>query len=1012
MFGSMSSDLAEVLEISSPADEVPVYLFATGDFPEQDRDRIVADRAYSEWYDETLSAALTKAQGGLVDALVERGYMVDYVVPEAPMVHAVLLRDDVVALARDLRIAAIDPDVGLGAPTSDGDWVYAMGLDAPHDWGWNGTNQRIGIIMTEQPLASDVIANKIQVAGTASPSGVERAEATRIVGTARSLSAGMPQGFPSRYRGSAPDSRTYVANLDGWSGVGTVDKWAYDQGCRVLVYGRASSEPYFSTFSAHDRYVDYVTRQWSCASGCVHYIGSAGNRNTLRDPWTTCGSTSAIVQNRFYNGLIVGGSDPATRTTWAMDDTMFMCPSQPALVASSWQNPSSGRELPLVTAQAADVFAGGAEFSGTSASASIVGGLVADILERSSTLRSWPEAVRAIVMATAWSDADGNSLVLADALDDPDGAGIISGVRAVDLSSSTLQSPTGPSGRGWHVDSVSAADFSGGWYNAYTPSVQVPNGSTVRVSLAWAATATCTNPNDPSTCLDPLLDCNLNLYLQAQGGAMLASSVSSVDGYEFISYQNNSGVAQTYTIAISITGGFRGIGTNLGLAWDTANPSGFFLSDMCNTTSMVNRNTDSSTINKRGMGAVAALWNTDYAGAWVRMVYQAAGSLQLQLFSRDGLPKLDSPLELSPAALDDRSIWPRMTALDEDRVVVAWERLRNQLPNGSGGWCNNVEVRVLERGNNVGFAGFSLEEGCDEGRVKNYYEPDVAAYVPPAHGTPLYWVVWNQLNQDLSHDITARRCSVGSSAMNCSADFQVAPFTPSAGWEPFPSVGTFGFTSAYPGGALVAWVDPWTGDVFGRCYRANTTLLNSFTIATQTARDERVSVTSFGDSTVVVAWIDGNLNVRYKRYSVDAQAGCVQAEAEQLACINGSNVSPWGCGAAESGVSDVGNHTRISVATNGNAANPQLRFGYARGSGSSRVFAVRRIDPGAANPWVSHVDGLSGLFDYGNESVEGGGAIAMRPECGQDWFALWGACTGSMCASGTSLRVDFTTRPW
>jgi subtilisin family serine protease len=82
---------------------------------------------------------------------------------------------------------------------------------------------------------------------------------------------------------------------------------------------------------------------------------------------------------------------------------------------SSWQNPTTGVETPQVAAPGVNISMltcnapswTGYTSSGTSFSSPIAAGVAALVVSKQPALGSWPEAVRAIVMATAWHNIEG-----------------------------------------------------------------------------------------------------------------------------------------------------------------------------------------------------------------------------------------------------------------------------------------------------------------------------------------------------------------------------------------------------------------------------------------------------------------------------------------------------------------------------------------------------------------------------------------------------------------------------
>jgi subtilisin family serine protease len=98
-------------------------------------------------------------------------------------------------------------------------------------------------------------------------------------------------------------------------------------------------------------------------------------------------------------------------------------------------SPHNDREKPEVVAVGANVTALGVNNvpqtrSGTSHAAPQVAGLVALLVHRNSTLGYWPEAVKAIIMASATHNITGPTIIVRGQGDLRDGAGAINAVLA------------------------------------------------------------------------------------------------------------------------------------------------------------------------------------------------------------------------------------------------------------------------------------------------------------------------------------------------------------------------------------------------------------------------------------------------------------------------------------------------------------------------------------------------------------------------------------------------------
>jgi subtilisin family serine protease len=190
--------------------------------------------------------------------------------------------------------------------------------------------------------------------------------------------------FHDAYRGIAFDANILSAGEDG-TDTDTVAalQWARNQGARTINF--SAGFQYDNNLNWTDRAFDY----WARLS-LLFITKSAGNSG---------GSISS--PGKGWNVFTVGAYDDANNTVWD-DDQMWP--------GSSSTNPISlhgDREKPEIVAVGASITAlADANItrteSGTSLSAPQVAGLSALLRSRNFALLSWPEAMRAIIMASAF----------------------------------------------------------------------------------------------------------------------------------------------------------------------------------------------------------------------------------------------------------------------------------------------------------------------------------------------------------------------------------------------------------------------------------------------------------------------------------------------------------------------------------------------------------------------------------------------------------------------------------
>ena len=306
-------------------------------------------------------------------------------------------------------------------------------------------------------------------------------------------------------------------------------------------YGYGDDGPGISFAS---RYLDFRARNPSLP---LLHITMAGE---------SCSQWTDYVTWKDYNGLTVGGTnengdwDRSNDTIWAR---------------SSWKNPDSphgDREKPELCAPAYNLNL--ADYNGTSTryAASMVAGAAAAVCHSNTNMFFWPVAVRAILMTTADQNVDGPVLNLNDSIDDKDGAGEVNELMASYLAYDYHNLPTGNTEStavsfGYHHNYITPNDFNNNYpsdykYGFYVKSPDNRN-ATVRITLAWDATATCENGDYHTTCSDDHIDCDLDLHVyEVVNGshvAYMGGSYSYDNNFEFLQFEAQGN--HTYWIEIN-----------------------------------------------------------------------------------------------------------------------------------------------------------------------------------------------------------------------------------------------------------------------------------------------------------------------------------------------------------------------------------------------------------------------------------------------------------------------------
>lgn len=252
-------------------------------------------------------------------------------------------------------------------------------------------------------------------------------------------------------------------------------------------------------------------------------VVAAGNHGATGCPQGSSGNV--LTPGLGYNTITVGNFNDNNSTTWS-DDFMDRC--------SSWRNPTSthsDREKPEVAAPGTNINSTttaspwtGAIGSGTSFAAPMVTSMAGLLIQRNWRLQTWPEVLKAIIMASAVHNIEGSAR-----LSEFDGAG---GVVA-DIADNIADSFNGKwDGQIYDCSAVSPLILARPW---------LPSGVGFRMVIAW--------DNDPAYsnyASQPSAD--LDLEILDPNGYVVGRSASYDNTYEIVDTRLST--AGYYTVQV------------------------------------------------------------------------------------------------------------------------------------------------------------------------------------------------------------------------------------------------------------------------------------------------------------------------------------------------------------------------------------------------------------------------------------------------------------------------------
>lgn len=335
--------------------------------------------------------------------------------------------------------------------------------------------------------------------------------------------AGVIGSTHSIYKGVAPGVSFLSANsLDYYESslIGASD-WALRNGANIL---SLSWGIYYGDRNLHvmDRYYDYIAARYPYPT----IVKSAGNRGGEDGRITSPGNA--------WNIITTGAIDDKNTAIWS-DDTMAWY--------SSYVDPSSphnDREKPEVVAVGSRIkstketypWIEYVEYDGTSFAGPAVAGESALLMSKNTGLKNKPEAIRAVIFASAVHNVEGGSR-----LSEKDGMGAIVVNEAYKVVANNQFKHS-------IINNTMIYPIK---YTFY-----VPANKKVRAVIAWNSKSTGPYGTDS-------LKVDLDMRVKNPSGVVVGSSLSHDNNYEIVEFKST--ISGTYTVEISK------------IRWDSGYPS-------------------------------------------------------------------------------------------------------------------------------------------------------------------------------------------------------------------------------------------------------------------------------------------------------------------------------------------------------------------------------------------------------------------------------------------------------
>jgi len=423
----------------------------------------------------------------------------DEVRPSGPFVSAELPPDAIRELSKHPRVAFIGldqekvvldyPTIPESLPTTRANWVHSLGTE--------GAGIKIAVLESGGLALSESNFNIGEIQVTAS-ADLHMTKSVGIIGNQ----------YNDSWEGYAPEATVYIANDSDYK---DAYEWAKSKGVEVITMSwHYPSEETDGDLHSRDIYFDYMVAHYPWPT----IFTSAGNQ-AERDAYA-----SGKGYNFFGVGNVLNDGD-GDRCNDEISST------------SSWLDPTSphgDREIPEVAAPGSRHELLGTSFGGTSCATPVTASIAALLMSTNTSLKIWPEAIRAILLATAnYQDADGADW--ASYRDGKDGTGLINAQYGY-WTANRRETGTTAQYRAHDYGSMRKSDFEGGFFEKTWKAKTFTTNSRIRAAITWNS-KTASEDGEPTS---SVLDADLDLWVEDPDGHLVAWSVSWDGNYEFVEF--------------------------------------------------------------------------------------------------------------------------------------------------------------------------------------------------------------------------------------------------------------------------------------------------------------------------------------------------------------------------------------------------------------------------------------------------------------------------------------------